>query len=121
MVTAVRFNAVPCSQQCEKTSTNIWRKQCPFWTLRLLKCPCKGRLTLAAQSVFQASAASAIPWELFIYLFFNKFIYLFLFLAVLGLRCCTWAFSSCGERELVFVAVCGLLIVVASLVAEHGL
>ena len=44
-----------------------------------------------------------------------------LFLAALGLRCCTRAFSSCSERGLLFVAVCGLLIAVASLVAEHGL
>ena len=52
----------------------------------------------------------------------NKFIYfIYLFLAALGLRCCTWAFSSCGERGLLFVAVRGLLIAVASLVAEHGL
>ena len=51
--------------------------------------------------------------------FFNKFIYLFL--AALGLRCCTRAFSSCGERGLPFVVVRGLLTVVASLVAEHGL
>ena len=29
--------------------------------------------------------------------FKNKFIYLFLFLAVLGLCCCARAFSSCGE------------------------
>ena len=51
------------------------------------------------------------------------FIYLFiyLFLAVLGLRCCTQAFSSRGERGLLFVAVCVLLIAVAPLVAEHGL
>ena len=49
----------------------------------------------------------------------KKFIYLFL--AVLGLSCCTQAFSSCGERGLLFVAVCGLLTAVASLVAEHGL
>ena len=44
-----------------------------------------------------------------------------LFLAVLGLHCCTRAFSSCGERGLLFIAVRRLLIVVASLVAEHGL
>ena len=44
-----------------------------------------------------------------------------LFLAALGLRCCTWAFSSWGEQGLLFVAVHGLLIVVASLVVEHGL
>ena len=46
---------------------------------------------------------------------------MYIFLAVLGLCCCSWAFSSCGERELLFVAVRGLLIAVASLVAEHGL
>ena len=46
----------------------------------------------------------------------NLFIYLFIYLlAALGLRCCAWAFSSCGERGLLFVAVCGLLIAVASL------
>ena len=51
-----------------------------------------------------------------------KFIYfIYLFLAALGLRCCTRAFSSCGKRGLLFVVVHGLLIVVASLVAEHGL
>ena len=44
-----------------------------------------------------------------------------LFLAALGLRCCAWAFSSCSERGLLFVVVRGLLIVVASLVTEHGL
>ena len=48
------------------------------------------------------------------------FIYLFI-LVVLGLCCCTWAFSSCGERGLLFVAVHGLLIEVSSPVAEHGL
>ena len=52
-------------------------------------------------------------------LLINLFIYLFL--AMLGLRCCMQASSSCGERGLLFVAVHGLLIVVASLVAEHGL
>ena len=41
-------------------------------------------------------------------------------MAALGLRCCVQAFSSCGERGLLFVAVCGLLITVASLVVEHG-
>ena len=50
--------------------------------------------------------------------FFFKF---YLFLAVLGLCCCTQVFSSCGEQGLLFVVVCGLLNVVASLVVEHGL
>ena len=48
-------------------------------------------------------------------------ILIFLFLAALGLRCCAQAFSSCGEWGLLFVAVHGLLIVVASPVAEHRL
>ena len=59
-----------------------------------------------------------------VFFFFKKiFIYLFiyLFLAVLGLCCCARDFSSCGERGLLFVAVCGLLIAVASLVVERGL
>ena len=52
----------------------------------------------------------------FFFLIFN----FILFLAELGLRCCAQAFSSCSEQGLLFVAVRGLLIVVASLVAEHG-
>ena len=40
---------------------------------------------------------------------------------MLGLLCCTRAFSACGERELLFVAVRGLLIAVASLVAAQAL
>ena len=51
----------------------------------------------------------------------NLFILFIHFLAVLGLCCCVQAFSSCGERGLLFVVVRGLLIAVASLVAEHGL
>ena len=47
--------------------------------------------------------------------------FLNLFLAVLGLRCCVQAFSGCGERGLLFIAVHRLLIAVASLVVEHGL
>ena len=58
-------------------------------------------------------------WFFFLFFFFYKFIYLFL--AALGLRCCARAFSSCGEQGLLFIAVRGLLILVASLVAEHGL
>ena len=49
------------------------------------------------------------------------FLILFIFLAALGLHCCARAFSSCGEQGLLFVAVHGLLIAVASLVVEHGL
>ena len=42
-------------------------------------------------------------------------------MTAVGLRCCAWAFSSCGDRRLLFVPGRGLLIAVASLVAEHGL
>ena len=62
------------------------------------------------------------PFYLFFCFCFNKFVYfVYLFLAVFGLRCCTRAFSSCGEWGLLFVVVRGLLIAVASLVVEHGL
>ena len=47
-------------------------------------------------------------------------IYLFI-LAALGLCCCAQAFSSRGERGLLFVAMHGLLTAEASLVAGHGL
>ena len=40
-------------------------------------------------------------------------------MAVLGLRFCARAFSSCGERVPLFIAVRGPLIIAASLVAEH--
>ena len=62
-------------------------------------------------------------WNI-VFFYFYKFIYciyLFLFLAALGLCCCTRAFSSCGEQGLLFVAMRGLLIAVTSLVVEHGL
>ena len=52
-------------------------------------------------------------------IFKNLFIYLFL--VALGLCCCAQAFSSCSEQGLLFVVVCGLLTVVASLIAEHRL
>ena len=41
-------------------------------------------------------------------------------LTALGLCGRTWAFSSCGEQTLLFVAVHRLLIVLASPVVEHG-
>ena len=46
---------------------------------------------------------------------------MYLFLAVLGLRCCARAFSSCSEQGLLFIEVHRLLFAVASLVAEHRL
>ena len=42
-------------------------------------------------------------------------------MAELGLRFCARAFSSCGKWGPLLIAVCGPLIIVASLVAEHRL
>ena len=42
-------------------------------------------------------------------------------MAVLGLRFCARAFSSCGKWGPLFIAVCGPLTIAASLVVEHRL
>ena len=82
--------------------------------------PLIGYVTL--DELFSLSVPQYPRLYFFILFYFKKFIYfIYLFLAALGLRCCAQAFSSCGERGLLFVAVRGLLIAVASLVAEHGL
>ena len=64
-----------------------------------------------------------VDWfQTYLSVFIYLFIYLiYLFLAVLGLLCCVRTFSSCSERGLLFVVVCGLLIAVASLIAEYGI
>ena len=54
-------------------------------------------------------------------IFFKIYLFIYLFLAVLGLRFCARAFSSCGKRGPLFIVVCGPLTLVASLVAEHRL
>ena len=59
--------------------------------------------------------------NLFIYLFIFINLFIYLFMAALGLCCCIRAFCSYGEQGLLFVAVRGRLIALASLVAEHGL
>ena len=45
----------------------------------------------------------------------------FLFLTLVNLCCCMRALSTCSEQRLLFIAVHGLLIAVAALVAEYGL
>ena len=74
---------------------------------------------LFCSSLFLSSSFSTFLCFFKIYLF--NFFLKFLFLSALGLHCCARTFSSCGEQELLFIAVRGLLIAVASLVAEHGL
>ena len=58
---------------------------------------------------------------LFFFFLINVFIYLLFILGCIGSLLLHVAFSSCGERGLLFVAVHGILIVVVSLVAELGL
>ena len=61
--------------------------------------------------------------------FFKNYLFIYLFMAVLGLRFCARAFSSCGKRGPLFIAVRGPLTIAvrgpltiaASLVAEHRL
>ena len=49
------------------------------------------------------------------------FLNLFIFMAVLGLRFCARAFSSCGKQGPLFIAVRGPLTIAASPVVEHRL
>ena len=53
--------------------------------------------------------------------FFFKYLFIYLFMTVLGLRFCVRAFSSCGKRGPLFIAVRGPLTIAASLLAEHRL
>ena len=52
---------------------------------------------------------------------FLKDLFIYLFMASLGLRCCVRALSSCGEQGLLFLVMRVILMAVASLIAEHRL
>ena len=67
----------------------------------------------------ELNTTSIIIIIIILFLFLNKFIYLFL--AVLGLRFRARVFSSCGKQGPLFIAVRGPLTIAASLVAEHRL
>ena len=49
------------------------------------------------------------------------YLFIYLFLAVLGLRFCARASSSCGKQGPLFIAVRGPFTIAASPVAEHRL
>ena len=94
----------------------------PWWMvmLSIFSCTCWPFVHLLWRNIYLSSLpVLKLDYLYFYYFFFNKFIYLFL--AVLGLCCCVWAFSSCGERRLLLIAVHGLLIAVGSVAVEHGL
>ena len=52
---------------------------------------------------------------------FNFYLFIYLILVALSLCCCPRAFSNCGEQELVFAVMFGLLIALASLAVENRL
>ena len=58
-------------------------------------------------------------YNIFYSFFFLINLFVYLFLAVLGLRFYARAFSSCGKRGPLFITVRGPLTIAASLVAEH--
>ena len=59
--------------------------------------------------------------KVFVAFFFKFYLFIYLFVAVLGLRFCVRAFSGCGKWGPLFIAVRGPLTIVASPVAEHRL
>ena len=100
--------------------SNIVPKRNSFPTLKsyMLKYNFSGRGSCSCSYQFYninpnpLGTSRALPHQLYPSLpLFFLFIYL----------CCAQAFSSCGEWGLLFVAVHGLLIAVASLVAQHRL
>ena len=58
---------------------------------------------------------------IYTFFFFLKYLFIYFFMAVLGLRFCVRAFSSCGKWGPLFIAVRGPLTIAASPVAEHRL
>ena len=72
---------------------------------------------LKAFDVYTQVAGQEVHDNFFFLIFFK----IYLFLTVLGLRFCARAFSSCGTRGPLFIAVRGPPTLAASLVAEHRL
>ena len=71
-----------------------------------------GSTVLYDEGARNSSWLSPALLRVFFFSFLKK---IYLFMAVLGLRCCTQAFSRCSEWGLLFVAVRRLLTAVASL------
>ena len=78
-----------------------------------------GRLAVGVRIVPLLEKLCTLVRMILIHVLF--FFFFNLFLAVLGLHFCARAFSSCGERGPLFIAVRGPLTIAASLVAEHRL
>ena len=119
----------PRSGLCTNVTSSEWPSQTILYKivsfLSLPAPPCSRLAVFPSQLLPQhLLVPDNILWMHLLAFTFYLFICLFvcLFLAVLSLCCCMRAFSSCGKRGLLFIAVHGLLIAVASLVVvEHGL
>ena len=105
--------------------------RCTIPFLHALKDPTTGMISLYNFSSFryQGLAELCIFSHLLsfssFFFFLKKFTFfyllIYLFMTVLSLRFCARAFSSCGKRGPLFIAVRGPLTIAASLVAEHRL
>ena len=100
---------------------SVWvRKLCKMQSL-----PSKSLFYISSIEQGIILAGFLTPWwfpclaDLFF--FFLFFLFIYLFLAVLCLRFCARAFSSCGKWGPLFIAVRRPLTIAASLVAEHRL
>ena len=101
----------------------LWRLWTKFGARELMEISSSSLFLKLSLSLFFFQSHGCFSQQLSLLFFYFLFLinsFIYLFLAALGL-CCARAFSSCSQRGLLFVEVHGLLIVVASLVAEHGL
>ena len=123
---------------CRSIALGTLRLSLSFGSAVLVGGKCCFTMVLACISwwLMTVDSLSYTYWP-FVYLLWNVFSFLstffflltdyflnlliYLFMAVLGLRFCARAFSSCGKRRPLFIAVRGPLTVTASLVAEHRL
>ena len=86
--------------------------------------PCRALGADVSNLDFMLRVAGASQKAIIKFVFFLinlSIIYLFIFGCIASLLLLCAGFLSCGKRGLLFVEVGGLLIAVASLVAEHGL
>ena len=113
----------PCPLHWQADSQPLRHQGSPLSGLLLFSMIISRSIHVAANSIisfFMANIPSYIYTISSLSIHLSLFL-IYLFLAALGLRCCTQAFSSCGKWGPLFVAVCRLLIAVASLIVEHRL
>ena len=108
---------------------------CPSWSLKVCLSPGSEltlslHLKLSSFYLWSVLSFCLSGWDLVLYAstclalrsdFFFFLIFIYLFLAVLGLHFCARAFSSCSKRGPLFITVRVPLTITASLVAEHKL